>query len=180
MQKNMSWAEHLLAVIRRVAMGLEERERKFTDEAGGELRIIRPACDLIQECPVTGFPGAEPAEPEVLVPAPQGEPPEELVPADTIHFTGILDGQMMDEVAGQSVDDEKDAVAGIGDDDIREDGMGMAAAAAYDPHDAHRLPDGGIVPELSYASLIIAVDLTAATRAAVRAGIQFGAVFIHI
>lgn len=176
----MSWAEYLLAVIRRVAVGLEERERKFTDEAGGELRIIRPACDPIQECPVTGFPGAEPAEPEGLVFPPQGEPPEELVPADTIHFTGFLDGQIVDEVAGQGVDDEKDAVTGIGDDDIREDGVGVSTAGAPDTHDVYFFPDDSAVPEFSDAAFIITMDPAVPACAAVRAGIQFGAVFIHI
>ena len=71
-------------------------------------------------------------------------------------------------------------MAGIGDDDIRQDGMGMAAAGAPDTHDAYFFPDDSAVPEFSDAALIITMDPAVPACAAVRAGIQFGAVFIHI
>lgn len=161
-------------------MGLEEGERKFTDETSREFRIICLLSDLLHKITVCGLPGAEPPEPERLMPAPQGEPPEELFPADTVLFTGFFDRQAADEMAGQRAENEKDTMAGVGDDDIRQDGVGVPAAGAPDTHDVYFFPDDSAVPEFSDAALIITMDPAVSACATVRAGVQFRPVFIHI
>lgn len=72
--------------------------------------------------------------------------------------TDILHGMQMEEVFRQRPQDEEKAVCRVRDDNVREDGMGMAAACAADPQDAY-LPIGRLsMHEVSHGTHVGAVE----------------------
>ena len=75
-------------------------------------------------------------------------------------------------------EDEEQAVAGIGDDEIREDGMGMAAGTD-EAKDAEAVSDRGAIYEIHQGTVIIGMDLAAARCPAEGTGLQLGAESNH-
>lgn len=59
----------------------------------------------------------------------------ELVPGNAEAFTEGLNGRAVQESFRQDTEDKKEAITGIGDNHIREDGMGVRAAFADQPKD---------------------------------------------
>ncbi|KAI4450499.1 hypothetical protein C823_005036 [Eubacterium plexicaudatum ASF492] len=82
------------------------------------------------------------------------------------------------EILCQDTEDEEQAVAGIGDDEIREDGMGMAAGTD-EAKDAEAVSDRGAVYEIHQGTVIIGMDLAAARCPAEGTGLQLGAESNH-
>ncbi len=74
LEENSSWAEHLLAVRRRIFMGLEEGLCKTADKGGGEIRIGRLREQGFQEGKAGSLHGGKGTEPLLLL------HPEELQP----------------------------------------------------------------------------------------------------
>ena len=77
------------------------------------------------------------------------------------------------EILCQDTEDEEQAVAGIGDDEIREDGMGMAAGAD-EAKDAEAVSDRGAIYEIHQGTVIIGMDLAVACCPAEGTGLQLG------
>ncbi len=119
--KNSSGAEDLLAVRRRIFMGLKEGLRKAADKGGGEIRIGR---------------------------------------------------------LGEKGFQEGEAVTGVGDDEIREDGMGMATGTD-EAHDAEAVADWDAAHEVGQGAVIIGMDCTGAFRPAAGTGLKFGTEVVH-
>ena len=53
-----------------------------------------------------------------------------------ISFTELFDGKTTCKVLSQKTQDEEQTVAGIRDDDIRKNGVGMLTAVTENPHHA--------------------------------------------
>ena len=77
-------------------------------------------------------------------------------------------------------EDKKEAITGIGDDHIREDGMGMPAAYADQPEDRDFLCDGFPMDKIDDAAAIVSMDMAVAGGTADGAGLPFGAERSHI
>ena len=80
----------------------------------------------------------------------------------------------MQEILRQDTEDEEQAVAGVGDDEVREDGMGMAAGTD-EPHNTETVADRGTVYEVHQGAVIIGMDLAGPLYSTAGAGLQLGA-----
>jgi len=86
--------------------------------------------------------------------------PEELQPAaqlgkgDGETFAEPLHCGGAQEVLSQDTEDKEQAVAGVGDDEVREDGMGMAAGTD-EAHDAEAVADGGAAHKVHQEVVIV-------------------------
>ncbi len=88
LEENRSWAEHLLAVRRRIFMGLEEELCKTADKGGDEIRIGCLHEQGFQEGKAGSLHGGKHAEPLLLL------HPEEIQPAAQL---GKGDGEALTE-----------------------------------------------------------------------------------
>lgn len=89
-------------------------------------------------------------------------------------FTKFLCCGEMQEILRQDTEDEEQAVAGVGDDEVREDGMGMAAGTD-EPHNTETVADRGTVYEVHQGAVIIGMDLAVPLYSTAGAGLQPGA-----
>ena len=103
-----------------------------------------------------------------------------LVPGNAEAFTEGLNGRTVQESFRQDTEDKKEAITGIGDDHIREDGMGMPAAYADQPEDRDFLCDGFPMDKIDDAAAIVSMDMAVAGGTADRAGLPFGTEGSHI
>ena len=84
--KNSSRAEDLLAVRRRIFMGLKEGLRKTADKGGGEIRISRLREQGLQEGKAGNLHGGKHAEPNFLLHPKELQPPAQLGKGDAEAF----------------------------------------------------------------------------------------------
>lgn len=93
--------EYLLAVGRRVFMGLEEGARKTADKGGGEARIGRQCNQGHQEGKAGVFHGRKCTKPLIFVRLKNPEPPAQLRQGDGEAFAELLHGGKADEILRQ-------------------------------------------------------------------------------
>ena len=117
-----SRAEDLLAVSCRVFMGLEEGNGKTADKSGGEIGIGCPHEQGFEEGKAGVFHRGKGTEPFLLVHAEELEPPAQLGKGDRKASAESLHGGKAQEILRQDTEEEEEAVAGVGDNEIREDG----------------------------------------------------------
>ena len=120
--KNRSCAEDLLAVRRRIFMGLEEGLRKAADKGGGEIRIGRLGEKGFQEGEAGSLHGGKHAEPLLLLLPEELQPPAQLGKGDGEAFAEPLHSGKAQEILRQDTEEEEQAIAGVGDDEVGEDG----------------------------------------------------------
>ena len=171
--ENGSRAEDLLAVRRRVFMGLEEGLRKTADKGGGEIRIGRLREKGFQEGKTGSLHGGKRTEPFLFLHPEELQPPAQLGKGDGEAFTELLHGGKVQEIFGQDTEDEEQAAAGVRDDEVREDGMGMAAGTD-EAHDAEAVADRCAANEVHQGAAIVGMDCTGALRPAAGTGLQLG------
>lgn len=83
-------------------------------------------------------------------------------------------------MVGQDTENEEGAKPGIRNDDIGQDGMGVAAAVTDDTHDPDFFPDEGPIPEFSNAPIVITMGMAFPLCTAIRTGILFREIFGHM
>jgi len=93
-------------------------------------------------------------------------------------LTEPFDGRKTQEIFRQDAEDEKEAVRGVRDDKVREDGMGMAAGTDK-AQDAEAVPDGLSANEINQGTVIIGMDGAGTLCPTAGAGLQFRAETIH-
>lgn len=84
----------------------------------------------------------------------------------------------MQEILRQDTDDEEQAIARVRDNEIREDGMGMAAGTDK-AHDAEAVPDRCTTNEIHQGAAIVGMDAAGALCPAARADLDFWLEPIH-
>jgi len=67
----------------------------------------------------------------------------------------------------------------VGDNEIREDGMGMAAGRTYDAHDTDSVTANSSMPEIEDVAPVISMDMAAAPTPTARTGFLFRAESCH-
>ena len=169
--KNRSWAEELLAVRRRVFMGLEEGLRKTADKGGGEIRIGRLDEKGFQERKAGSLHGGKRTEPFLLLQPEKLQPSVQLGKGDGEAFAEPFHGRNAQEILGQDTEDEEQAVTGVGDDEVRQDGMGTAAGTD-EAQDAKAVADGGAVYEIHQGTPVVSMDTAGALYPAAGTGLQ--------
>src|SRR5699024_11584650 len=96
-------------------------------KTAGEKGILRQPGNPKEEIQPGGFRVFQHPEPFLFVLGKDLFPFIELVPGNAEAFTEGLNGRTVQESFRQDTEDKKEAITGIGDDHIREDGMGMPA-----------------------------------------------------
>ena len=161
-------------------MGLEEGISGFIRKTAGEKGILRQPGNPKEEIQPGGFRVFQHPEPFLFVLGKDLFPFIELVPGNAEAFTEGLNGRTVQESFRQDTEDKKEAITGIGDDHIREDGMGMPAAYADQPEDRDFLCDGFTMDKIDDAAAIVSMDMAVAGGTADGAGLPFGAERSHI
>ena len=155
-------------------MGLEEGLRKTADKGGGEIRIGCLRKKGFQERKAGSLHGGKHAEPFLLLHPEELQPAAQLGKGDGEAFAEPLHCGGAQEVLSQDTEDEEQAVAGVGDDEIREDGMGMAAGTD-EAHDAEVVADRGTTYEVHQGAAIVGMDTAGPPGSAAGTGLQFRA-----
>lgn len=103
-----------------------------------------------------------------------------LVSGDAEPFTEALQGRNVQEGFCQDAEDKEKAIAGIRDDHVREDCMGMSTALAGQTEDSNFCSDGYPADKINDPAPIIGMDLAIERRATDRTGLLFWAECIHV
>jgi len=85
-------------------------------------------------------------------------------------FTDSFHGNRAQEILRQDAEDEEKAVGGIRDDEVREDGMGMATGTVK-AQDTEAVPDRLPSHEINQGTAIIGMDGAGALHPAAGAGL---------
>ena len=120
------------------------------------------------------------AKPLFLVGLPESQPFMELFFRDIKALTELFDGMESGEVFPQDKEYEEQAVAGIRDNDIRKDSMGMLTAVAEYTHDAEILFLLSAGQEVNDGSAIIIVDVTVSGTSTDGTCFQLGLKLLHV
>jgi len=176
--ENGSGAELLLAVSRRISVGLEEGDREAADKTGCKAGISGHPEKAFQEREAGGLPGREKAQPLFLLLFEQGKPVVELVLGNTEVCAYFFYGSRPKEIFRQDTEDKEKAVGGIRDDEIRKDGMGMAAGTDK-AQDTEAVPDRLSANEISQGTFIIGMDGTGSLCPTTGAGLSFRPETVH-
>ena len=138
-------------------MRLEEGLCKTADKGGGEIRIGRLGEKDLQEGKAGSLHGGKGTEPLLLLRLEEIQPAAQLGKGDGEALTEPLHGRQAQEILRQDTEEEEQAIAGVGDDEVREDGMGMAAGTD-EAHDAEAVADLGAANEVHQGAVIVGMD----------------------
>ena len=174
LQENSSWAEHLLAVRRRIFMRLEEGLCKTADKGGGEIRIGCLHEQGFQEGKAGSLHGGKGTEPLLLLRLEKIQPAAQLGKGDGEAFAEPFHSGKAQEILRQDTEEEEQAIAGVGDNEVREDGMGMAAGTD-EAHDAEAVADRGTTYEVHQGTAIIGMDAAGTPGPTAGTGLQLRA-----
>ena len=103
----------------------------------------------------------------------KGNPFEKLILGDSISFTELFDGVKFCKVFPEDAQDKEQAVAGVGDDDIRKDGVRMIAAVTEDPQDTEIRFFLSAELKVDDGSAIVVMDVAVSGASADGTGFQF-------
>ena len=178
LQENSSWAEHLLAVRSRIFMRLEEGLCKTADKGGGEIRIGRLGEKDLQEGKAGSLHGRKHAEPLLLLRLEEIQPAAQLGKGDGEALTESLHGRQTQEILREDAEDEEQAIAGVRDDEVREDGMGMAAGTD-EAHDAEAVADRDTTYKVDQGTSVIGMDAAGTPGPTAGTGLKFRVESLH-
>lgn len=138
--RNGSSVEYLLAVSRRIFMGLEKRLCKTTDKGGCKIRIDGLDEQSFQKEKGGDLRGRKNTEPFLFLYQEKLQPAAQLGKSDGEALAEFFHSRKVQEILSQNPEDEKQAIAGVRDDEVRENGMGMATGTD-EAQDAEAVPD---------------------------------------
>ena len=107
-------------------------------------------------------------------------PVVELVLGDVKPFTEVFQGRAAKEGLSQDPQDKEKTITKIGDDQVREDGMGMPAAGADQTKDRDAGGSGGVVDQIGESAAVISVDAAVPGGPTGRTGLKFRSERGHI
>ncbi len=151
-------------------MGLEEGDSKTPDKSGGKTGIAGHCKKALQERKAGSLQGREQAHPLFFLPPEQGKPAVKLFLGNEEALTESFHGNRAQEILRKDAEDEEKAVGGIREEEVREDGMGMAAGTDK-AQDAEAVPDRPASHEINQGAAIIGMDGAGALRPAAGAGL---------
>ncbi len=93
-------------------------------------------------------------------------------------FTEPVNGSKPQEIFCQDAEDEEKAVGGIRDDEVRKNGMGMAAGT-NEAKDTEAVPDRSAAHEIGQGTVIISMDRAGTLHPTTRAGLKFRTKTVH-
>ena len=114
-------------------MGLQERPGCEPDEIHGKRRIRVQPDEPSEESRVIRFGSIQYAKPLLPVSIPERQPLMELLGRYIETFIELFEGMKPCKVLSEKTQDEEQAVAGVRDDDVREDSVSVPAAITEYP-----------------------------------------------
>ena len=120
------------------------------------------------------------AKPLFFVRFPESQPFMELFFRDIKALTELFDGMKPRKVLPQDKEYEEETVAGIGNDDIRKDSMGVFTAVTEYAHDAEILFLFSARQEVNDGSAIIIVDVAVSGTSTDGTCFQLGLKLLHV
>ena len=150
------------------------------DKFHGKGRIRIQQDKLPEEGCITGFRSIQHAKPLLPVRFPENQPFVELLRGNIKTFTELFDGTKTGAVFPQNKKDKEQAVAGIRDNDIWKDGMGMLTAVAEYPHDTEVIFLLSAGTEVNDRSAVVIVDMAVSGATTDGTGFQFGLKLLHV
>ena len=93
-------------------------------------------------------------------------------------FAELLNCGKVQEILRQDTEDEEQAITGVGDDEVREDGMSMAAGTD-EAEDAEAVSDGGAADEVNEGAVIAGMDPAGAVCPTAGTGLELWAESRH-
>ena len=101
------------------------------------------------------------------------DPFEKLVPGDAISFAEMLNGVKSGKVFTEDAQDKEQAVAGVRDDDVRENGMCMVTAVAEYPENTKIRFFLSARLKVDNGSAVVIMDVAVSSAPADGTGLQF-------
>ena len=138
-------------------MGLEEGFCKTADKGGSKIRIGGLGDQCLQEGEGRDFHRGKCPEPFFLLHQEEFQKTVQLGKGDGETPAEFLYRRKVQEILCQDTEDEEQAVARVGDDEIREDGMGMAAGTD-EAHDAEAVADRDTTYKVDQGTAVISMD----------------------
>ena len=161
-------------------MGLQEGMGSKADEFHGKGRIRILQDKLPEEDCIAVFRSIQHTKPLLPVRFPEIQPFVELFFRNIKTFTELFDGMESGKIFSQNKKDKEQAVAGIRDDDVRKDSMGMLTAVAEYPHDAESIFLFFAVSKVNDGSAVVIVDMAVSGTSTDRTCFQFGLKQFHV
>lgn len=172
--RNGLWIKNLLAVKGRIFVGLEEGDSETADKTGSKVGITGQPKKTFQEREIRGLHGRKKPHPLFLLPPEEGKPMVELFLVNKEAPAKFFYGRKVQEIFSQDAQDKEKAVGRIRDDEIRKDGMGMAAGTDK-TQDAEAVPDRLAANKINQGTVIIGMDGAGSLYPTAGAGLQFRA-----
>lgn len=158
--------------MRRIFVGLEEGDGETAYKCAGKARITWHLKELFQEREGGYLHRREHAQPFLLLPPEQREPAVKLFLCDKEAFADPFHGSGAQEILRQNAEDEEKAIGGIRDDEIRKDGMGMAAGTNK-AQNTETVADRFATYEINQGTVIVGMDRAGAFHPTARTSLQF-------
>ena len=153
-------------------MGLEEGDSEATDKPGCKNRVRGHPKKAVQERETRGLQRREQAHPFFFLPVEQGKPAVKQLRGNGEMFTEFFHGSRAQEIHSQDMEEEEQAVRGIRDNEVRQDGMGMSAGT-NETEDADTVPEWFSTQEINQGTVIISMDGAGAPGTTTGTGLQF-------
>lgn len=157
----------------RIPVRLQEGTCGEHDEFHGKSGIRDQTHKLPEESQVGGLRILQHTNPLFLMGFPQRKPLAELFFRDIKPLTELFNGMKTGEVLAKNKEDEEQTIAGIGDNDIRENGVGMLTVIAEYTHNAEVFFLLLTVLKVNDGSAVVIVDVTVPGTSTDGAGLRF-------
>jgi hypothetical protein len=151
--KNRSCSENSLAVKRRITVRLEEGKGSKPGKSGRKGRVF-PGNDAFQENSIWRFNRIKCPEPEGFVFLEEAKPAVEHGMGNAEPQAELFHGRTVQEVLSNDTEDKKEAIGAVRDDEVREDGVCMAAAGTDHPGYGDPVVNGPAGDEIDKIPLI--------------------------
>lgn len=161
-------------------MGLQEGIGGFICKPFSEKGILQILDKLQKETQPGSFRIVQEPKPFLFVPEKELLPFVKLVHGNTEALTEAIQGREPEKSFRQDTEDEEEAVAGIRDDHIWKDGMGVAAAFTDQPEDSDFQHYPFPMDKVDDVASVVSMNAAVGGRTADRAGFLFRAEGTHV
>ncbi len=121
---------------------------------------------LLHKCQVTGLTVIQNSEPFFFVRFPEGKPFIESFGGNVKAFTDLLNSMNVSKELGKDTEYEEEPIAGVWNDKVRKDCMGMLTAVTEDTHNAQIIFYSNTFAKVDDIAAVVVVDMTLGFRMA--------------
>ena len=111
---------------------------------------------------------------------PKSEPFKKLILGDAKSFADLFNGEKSGKVFSEDTQDKEQAVSGVRNDNVREDGMRMLTAVTENPHHTKVGLFSLTCLEVNDGAAIVVVDVTVTGASTDGTGLKVGLKLSHV